>query len=928
MIWPAIIKCHWVAASSSPPPSAKCQSWRPDIVYRTSDSAGRTWGPVCKLYSEPHNTIGNPSPVLDAKHPGTIVLTFCRNNLDVLVLRSTDAGSSWDSKPTDISKTVVKPAWHWVATGPPAGVQLDSGRMVVCADHEPGNGGSVIGSHAMYSDDFGHSWNLSADDLPNGDECSIAPAPNGTLLMNMRTAQERRQFSVSTSDGVSWSPPTTGPFQFKGLSNGCEGAMIRMPSSNRMVFSQPYSAAGRLNMSLHVSDESGASWQDLRQVDPGVSGYSALAAVNSTHVDLAWETSPILAGRNSTLRVCINAGLRFGSIRFQTLSVKTDAPIKSDDDENSEDGTSSRIEVSASGCGPPPTVACQRQLDAYCNATATACPLACAESQPNVARCLPGDPSHGQTTPGWRCYAASNLTANRSAYEGGDCYCTDAVLVKLLCSCSNQTNCPAPPPAPSPAPPVPAPPGLPAQRGVIKVFGDGESGYYDFLNPAVIRTDPGQALLIFAEARKGYGGDFDQVDIAMKRSTSSGMSWGPLRTVASDKLYKSTYGNLAPVVVRGAAPAVLLVWCVNNSRVYTMRSSDSEGVVWGAIRDITPQVNKRGWGWMATGPANAIVTSKGRILVPVDAWQANRSEMGHLPDNALQGTSRCLISDDGELWTVGEPVNSPNGTDECAIAELADGSIIMSHRMNARAATNGCHHFAKSTDHGSSFQAYETNECLPDPTCQASLLAVQGGKSVLLAGPLIGAGMPPGYNRSNGSPPDRVDLTVYKSHDGRSWSELEILFHGSSEYSSMVQIGAESDLVGIAFVADSREYIGWRLLSSSAVVPEPPALACPVSFTYEYGASGHSSADLLPGWKKTSTDYRISGQRTRERLSYIDAELCSQLFIDRTVYHDFDHLSVNASEYTPTFRFDSVDQKVSSKLCNWSSLVSEGVMVS
>ena len=322
-------------------------SWRPDIVCRTSEDAGRTWGPVRKLYSEPHNTIGNPSPVLDAKH-GVIVLTFCRNNVDVLILRSSDAGSSWESKPTDISKTVVKPAWHWVATGPPAGVQLDSGRMVVCADHEPGNGGSEIGSHAMYSDDFGQSWNLSTDGLPNGDECSIAPAPNGTLIMNMRTAQERRQFSVSSDDGVSWSPPTTVPFPFKGLGNGCEGAMIRMPNSNRMVFSQPYSAAGRLNMSLHVSDDSGKSWQDLRQVDPGVSGYSALAAVNSTHVDLAWETSPILAGRNSTLRVCINAGLRFGSIRFQTLSVKTDAPIKSDDDDNSDDsssGTSSRIEM-------------------------------------------------------------------------------------------------------------------------------------------------------------------------------------------------------------------------------------------------------------------------------------------------------------------------------------------------------------------------------------------------------------------------------------------------------------------------------------------------------------------------------------------------------------------------------------------------------
>ena len=65
-----------------------------DVVFKISTSGGSSWSGVHKLYGESNathsTTIGNPSPVVDAKHPGHIVLTCCRNNKDVLLLRSTD----------------------------------------------------------------------------------------------------------------------------------------------------------------------------------------------------------------------------------------------------------------------------------------------------------------------------------------------------------------------------------------------------------------------------------------------------------------------------------------------------------------------------------------------------------------------------------------------------------------------------------------------------------------------------------------------------------------------------------------------------------------------------------------------------------------------------------------------------------------------
>jgi sialidase-1 len=277
-----------------------------DVVLKVSEDCGASWGPLTKVYGEskPGNpvTIGNPSPVVDAKHPGHVVLTCCRENKAVLMLRSTDSGASWNTKPVDISAMVVAPSWHWVATGPPQGIQLDSGRLMMCCDHEPGPIGSDIGSHSMFSDDFGATWNISTDALAHGDECSIAPTADGGLLMNMRPALKVRQFSRSSDHGSSWSAPSTAAFPFKSSSNGCEGSMVALPapggglvssqphsSTGRLVFSQPYSTAGRYNMTLHVSDDSGKSWRDALNVDPGSSGYSALAALNESSVALAWE---------------------------------------------------------------------------------------------------------------------------------------------------------------------------------------------------------------------------------------------------------------------------------------------------------------------------------------------------------------------------------------------------------------------------------------------------------------------------------------------------------------------------------------------------------------------------------------------------------------------------------------------------------------
>ena len=76
---------------------------------------------------------GNPAAVEDAS-TGKIILAFCRNNKDVLTMESSDNGLTWGNM-VDITKTVVLPAWSFIGTGPPGGIQLPSGRLIICMSY-------------------------------------------------------------------------------------------------------------------------------------------------------------------------------------------------------------------------------------------------------------------------------------------------------------------------------------------------------------------------------------------------------------------------------------------------------------------------------------------------------------------------------------------------------------------------------------------------------------------------------------------------------------------------------------------------------------------------------------------------------------------------------------------------------------------------
>jgi sialidase-1 len=278
-----------------------------DIVFKTSADDGATWSPLRVAYSNStssdHVTIGNPSPVVIN---GAVVLVFCRNNKQVMTLRSAD-GIQWDGAPTDVTAQALGANWSarvdWIATGPPQGLVLPSSdgalaeRIVIQANYR-GSGTAADVGFAILSDDGGATWRPSAGVVPACNEGQVAPAQNGSLIMNCRTDGYHRLLSWSDDRGDSWSPPISWYFGPPGSGSPCEGSVVRA-SADLLAFSNNYGAGhgvengcDRCNLTVWSSADSGETWSGISQVDedPTVAGaYSALLALNASHVLLVYE---------------------------------------------------------------------------------------------------------------------------------------------------------------------------------------------------------------------------------------------------------------------------------------------------------------------------------------------------------------------------------------------------------------------------------------------------------------------------------------------------------------------------------------------------------------------------------------------------------------------------------------------------------------
>lgn len=331
------------------------------------------------------------------------------------------------------------------------------------------------------------------------------------------------------------------------------------------------------------------------------------------------------------------------------------------------------------------------------------------------------------------------------------------------------------------------------------LFTSGSDGYHTYRIPAIVVTAKG-TLLAFCEGRKTSRSDHGDVDLVLRRSFDGGKSWQSLQLVYEEGGTKNvTIGNPCPVVDRETG-TIWLPFCRDNNDVFVTSSSD-DGLTWGTPRNITRDVKKPDWDWYATGPVNGIQLAhgphKGRLVIPCD------HRVKDSPDYKRSGGSHAIYSDDhGRTWKLGG-VTDP-GMNECSVAELADGTLVLnmrSYRGNARRAV------ATSADGGQTWSPCVDHPVLIESVCQGSLLAVPADSSgmrtrLLFCNPATEKG--------------RHHLTLRVSDDGgKTWTAGRLIYEGSSAYSCLTQL--PNGQVGLIFERDDYKRISFTTLSLDTI---------------------------------------------------------------------------------------------------------------
>ena len=289
-----------------------------DLLLKRSSDGGQTWTPQQVLWDDADNTCGNPCPVVD-RDTGVIWLLATHNpgkasekeirtgatpgGRTVWVLHSRDHGATW-SAPVEITATTKDPSWGWYATGPGIGIQIEhgphAGRLVIPCDHSyiaDASGKPEHGSHAIYSDDHGKSWQLGGTIRPGMNECQVAELfdDRGTLLMDMRSYRglSMRAQSLSRDGGTTWTPPRDAPQLVEPV---CQASLLRWETSSAgageggvLLFSNPAAPKKRIRLTVRASFDNAETWPRSLLLHEGPAAYSCLVALNDQEAGCLYE---------------------------------------------------------------------------------------------------------------------------------------------------------------------------------------------------------------------------------------------------------------------------------------------------------------------------------------------------------------------------------------------------------------------------------------------------------------------------------------------------------------------------------------------------------------------------------------------------------------------------------------------------------------
>jgi sialidase-1 len=300
-----------------------------DLVLKRSRDGGKTWSDLSVVVHEAGFTCGNPAPVWD-RETKELILLLTKNRADahegkiltgedpprtVWITRSPDEGATW-SAPEEISATTRHEDWRWYATGPCHGIQLQSGRLLIPANHSKSADRKDWYSHVIYSDDHGKTWAIGGIHEGYTNESTVAELADGRIYQNMRSylGENRRRVSYSSDGGLTWTPDQTDPAliepvcQASVLSVAPKGAAPR----SHLLFSNPASTK-RVQMTVRLSTDGGVTWPHALELYAGPSAYSDLALLPDGHIACLYER-----GEKNAYETIVLDRLTFEALRRTT----------------------------------------------------------------------------------------------------------------------------------------------------------------------------------------------------------------------------------------------------------------------------------------------------------------------------------------------------------------------------------------------------------------------------------------------------------------------------------------------------------------------------------------------------------------------------------------------------------------------------------
>ncbi|PHN05920.1 sialidase family protein [Flavilitoribacter nigricans] len=287
-----------------------------NLLLKRSTDHGKTWSDERIIWDDGNNTCGNPCPVIDettgriylfmtwnlgSDHESDIILKKSEDTRHPYVCYSDDDGLTWSS-PVDLSESCKDPAWGWYATGPGVGIQIKNGphrgRLVIPANHSYDDPNGKIrggpygyGAHVLLSDDHGRSWRKSASIRPGCNESQVVELSDGTLMMNMRSYNDKyaRASAISTDGGESWSEIK---HELQLVESKCQAGILnfgKYKGKELILFSNPAVPVGRTHMTVKSSLDDAQTWTSAKLIFPGPAAYSSLTRLANGRVGLFFE---------------------------------------------------------------------------------------------------------------------------------------------------------------------------------------------------------------------------------------------------------------------------------------------------------------------------------------------------------------------------------------------------------------------------------------------------------------------------------------------------------------------------------------------------------------------------------------------------------------------------------------------------------------